>query len=328
MEKLKQREDLLAIGIAGSIAYGDPWPGSDLDIEVVLRGDRPKEIVTTEQEISVDYGYFGESNLKEVPYDTRPIYDPTGLLTRELASRDRQEVIEHEISEAVNESQDLLRRGETALRTDPYSALVFIHLTTWRLNYALTLAAGGNRTIRRAVSRLDGALAKIRRQDLLADYGTLLGFPTTLERAGELLTELQQGYREVWGYFKGKPLGPVYMLLQPDSEAWFHNRIRPVYEYDRRDLVWLVYEEFPFVLYYFFRLAGHERTPINVFEEAGKFEGPPSLWSGRYRRVLGFFPAEKISLLIETGNRLLDEVKDLSAARLWAKHEVAKTQGH
>jgi len=58
----------------------DIWPGSDLNRSCV-RGDRPKEIFfsTTEQEVSVDYGYFGEKQLSEIPYDTRPVHDPSGF---------------------------------------------------------------------------------------------------------------------------------------------------------------------------------------------------------------------------------------------------------
>ena len=70
--KLKARNDVIALGICGSVAQDDIWPGSDLDIEVVVKGDRPKEIITTEQEVSVDYGIFGENQLNEIPYDTRP----------------------------------------------------------------------------------------------------------------------------------------------------------------------------------------------------------------------------------------------------------------
>jgi len=56
--KLKARSDVIALGLCGSVAQNDIWPGSDLDIEVVVRGDRPKEIFTTEQEVSVDYGFL------------------------------------------------------------------------------------------------------------------------------------------------------------------------------------------------------------------------------------------------------------------------------
>ncbi|UCE96584.1 MAG: nucleotidyltransferase domain-containing protein, partial [Candidatus Bathyarchaeota archaeon] len=61
MEKLKRRRDVLAIGLAGSVSRGDFWHGADLDIEVILKGDTPKKVVCTEQEISVDFGYFSES---------------------------------------------------------------------------------------------------------------------------------------------------------------------------------------------------------------------------------------------------------------------------
>ncbi len=87
VSKLKARNDVVAVGVCGSLAYDDIWPGSDLDIEVVVKGDKPKELITTEQEVSVDYGYFGENQLSGIPCDTRPVHDPSGILTRELGSR-------------------------------------------------------------------------------------------------------------------------------------------------------------------------------------------------------------------------------------------------
>lgn len=317
--KLRAREDVLALGIAGSFAYGDTWQGSDLDIEVIVKGDKPKEIVTTEQEVSVDYGYFGETHLNEIPFETRPVYDPTKILTKELASRDNNTEIERAIQGDLDRSQELISRSKAALGKDPYSALSLLQFGTTFLPHAFTLAAGDNRTLRRAVSRLERSCNKVQRPDFLESYGTTLGFPKTLVRAEELLAELEQGYREVWPYFKGKPLGPRYMQLQPDSEAWFRNRIRPVYENDKRDLVWLVLTEFPFVSYFLFRLAGYERTPVDVFSEAAKFETVPALWRDRYRRVLGQFEPEQVPGLIVTGEKLLAEVRELSTSKLWTK---------
>jgi len=72
VEKLKKRDDVLAIGLAGSVSRGDFWHGADLDIEVILKGDKPKNVVNTEQEISVDFGYFGESQIEDVPHEHAP----------------------------------------------------------------------------------------------------------------------------------------------------------------------------------------------------------------------------------------------------------------
>lgn len=319
--RLRAREDVLALGIAGSFAYGDTWQGSDLDIEVVVKGDKPKEIVTTEQEVSVDYGYFGETHLNEIPFETRPVYDPIGILSKELTSRDMNTEIERAIQGDLDRSEELISRSKAALGKDPYSALALLQFGTNFLPHAFTLSVGDNRTLRRAVSRLERSCNKVQRRDFLESYGAILGFPKTLARAEELLTELEQGYREVWAYFKGKPLGPRYMQLQPDSEAWFRNRIRPVYENDKHDLVWLVFAEFPFVLYFLFRLAGYERTPVDVFSEAAKFEAAPALWRDRYRQVLGQFEPEQVPELINTGEKLLAEVRELSTAKLWTQQK-------
>ena len=317
--KLKARSDVIALGLCGSVAQNDIWPGSDLDIEVVVRGDRPKEIFTTEQEVSVDYGYFGEKQLSEIPYDTRPVHDPSGILTRELESRVRDEVVRKALDVILDRSQKVLGWAQNALAEDPYSALAWITSASQWLAEIFTLSAGLNWTHRRVVSRLEKATTKLRRDDVLEKYGRLLGFPRTLEKAGELLSELQMGYREVWGYFKGKN-GPVYMVQQPDSEAWFKNRIVPLYEYDKRDLVNLVYSEFRFILAFIFSVAGYERTPDVVFRDTANFEGQPAQWAGRYRKILHYFSTDEIPGLLALAKDLLEEGRALAMDEPWRRN--------
>jgi predicted nucleotidyltransferase len=314
--KLKARSDVLALGLCGSVAQNDIWPGSDLDIEVVVKGDKPKEIFTTEQEVSVDYGYFGENQLSEIPYDTRPVHDPSGILTRELESRVRNEVVKKSLDGVLDRSQKVLGWAEIALAEDPYSALAWVTSASQWLAEIFTLSAGLNWTHRRVVSRLERATTKLHRDDILQDYGKLMGFPRTLERAGELLSELQLGYREIWTYFKGKN-GPVYMVQQPDSEAWFKNRIVPLYEYDRRDLVNLVYSEFRFILAFIFSVTGYERTPDVVFRDTARFEGPPAEWTDRYRRILRHFSVDEVPGLLVSAKDLLEEGRALALDEPW-----------
>jgi len=317
VSKLKARNDVLAVGVCGSLAYDDIWPGSDLDIEVVVKGDKPKEIITTEQEVSVDYGYFGENQLSEIPYETRPVHDPSGILTRELGSRVRDEVVQQALDALLVRTQSCLVWAENALSQDPYSALAWVTTVSQSLAEIFTLSAGVNLTHRRVVSRLEKATAKLHRSDLLQGFGGLLGFPRTLTKAEELLSELQLGYREIWNHFKGKPKGPVYMVQQSDSEAWFKNRIVPLYNYDRRDLVNLVYAEFRFILAFVFIIAGYERTPDVVFRDATRFYGPPSLWVERYKNILRQFSTDEIPGLLESGKDLLHEGRALAEDKPW-----------
>ena len=316
--KLKARSDVIALGVCGSCAQDDIWPGSDLDIEVVVKGDKPKEIFTTEQEVSVDYGYFGEKQLNEIPYDTRPVYDPSGILTRELESRVRNEVVRKALDAILDRSQKVLGWAQIALAEDPYSALAWVTSASQWLAEIFTLSAGLNWTHRRVVSRLEKATTRLHRDDILQDYGNLMGFPRTLERAGELLSDLQLGYREVWSYFKGKN-GPVYMVQQPDSEAWFKNRIVPLYEYDKRDLVNLVYSEFRFILAFIFSVAGYERTPDVVFRGTARFEGAPAQWADRYRRILHYFSTDEIPGLLALAKDLLEEGRALAVDEPWTQ---------
>ena len=131
---------------------------------------------------------------------------------------------------------------------------------------------------------------------------------------------MQLGYREIWNYLKGKPNGPVYMIQQPDSEAWFKNRIVPLYDYDKRDLVNLVYSEFRFILAFIFSVAGYERTPDVVFRDTARFDGPPAQWVNRYGRILHYFSTADIPDLLVLAKDLLEEVRALAVDEPWTQN--------
>ncbi len=302
----------MAIGLCGSIAYGDVWPGADLDIEVVVQGDREKEVKTTEQgRISVDYGYFGTNNLKQIPYETSPIYDPEGTLTRELSSRVEAEVIGEGLRSSLTRAQDYLSRAERVMENNSLSAIGWVTCSSWPLAETFTLLGRQMRTHRRLVSRLEKATMKLQRPDIFQNYSTLLGLPQTVGESKVLLESLRVGYREVWSYFKDKPDGPMYMVQQPDSESWFKNRILPLYEYDKRDLVSLVYSEFIFIFSFIFRSMGIPRVPDFFVEESQRFEGGPLKWSERYQTVLSCFPAGKIAGALRHGKGLCTDAQKM-----------------
>lgn len=321
VERLKANADVLAFGIAGSFAYEDTWSHSDIDLEVILKGDREFNVLNTEQgKISVDFGLFGGNDLKRIPYETRPIYDPNGLMTKELSSRDLNDELSRAIQEGLAECGDLLKRAEEALSVDPKSTAVFLHLFAWGMSTVLTVAAGDNRTVKRTCSRLERAMRKRGREDFLRRCEQLYGFPKTLEHVQELLSHLQEGYREIWGFFKGKKVGPRYMIQQPDSEAWFHNRIEPVYWNDPRDLVWIVYIEFPFVTSFLFRnLTSLENLPPDMFRQSETFQEAPAKWINRHLKCLELLDVKSSESMLSAASALMDDARQFVGRRLYVR---------
>ncbi len=311
MEKLKKRDDVLAIGLAGSISRGDFWHGADLDIEVVLRGDKPKKVVCTEQEISVDFGYFSESQIEDLPHDTRPVYDPTHILTETLRKRTKKELWRKMIQNNSDSLEGSLQKAKSVLRSDPYSALCHIQRGSARLGSNLILATGTAPSIRRTISKLELAMRKIGRPDLYNDYVSLYGMPETLERTDFLYEQLKHGYRDVWSYMHEKAAGPAYMIQQPDSEPWFRNRIRPIFEHDKRDLLWIVFGEYPFVLQFIFKAIGTDDIPEHVFKPFMNMSTPATRWVNRYRQILNLVPKVKVPNLLSTAEKLSAEAKKL-----------------
>jgi predicted nucleotidyltransferase len=313
LEKLKKNNDVLAVGLAGSVARNDLWHGADLDIEVVLKGDKPENLVNSEQEISVDYGYVGEFQIEDLPPDTRPVYDPTLLLTKTLRKRTKKQLWKKMIKKNADSVGSSLRKAKSILQNDPYSALC--HIQRGALGSNLILATGRAPSVRRMISKLEVALSRIGRSDLFGKYVSLYGMPEILEKAGFLYEQLEQGYREVWSYMNEKAVGPAYMVQQPTSGPWFKNRIQPIYEHDKRDLVWIVLIEYSFILRFIFKTIGIEELPENVFKPFENLGGPPTQWVNRYRRILDLIPEKRISGLFSAAEELNAGVKRLASKK-------------
>jgi hypothetical protein len=209
-----------------------------------------------------------------------------------------------------------LQKARSALRSDPYSALCHIQNGCAGLGSNLVLATGTAPSIRRTVSKLEAAMSKIRRPDLFDEYVSLYGMPETLEKADFLCEQLKQGYREVWPYMNKKAVGPAYMVQQPSSESWFRNRIQPIFEHDKRDLVWIVLIEYPFILRFIFNTIGIDDFPERVFKPFTNLSGPPTCWINRYRRILNLIPKSTVPDLLSTAEKLDAEVKKLAGKYL------------
>jgi predicted nucleotidyltransferase len=315
VEKLKRQDEVVAIGLAGSVARGDFWRGADLDIEVILKGDRPKNVVCTEQEISVDYGYFGEAYIQNLPHDTLPIYDPVQILTKALQARTKRQLWKKMLLRSLASATKYSEKAQSSLRTDLYSALCLAHVAATELGSGLILATGMAPSVRRTISKLEQAMKKIGREDLFREYVSLYGMPSTVHRADFFLSQLREGYREIWPYFRGRTIGPKYMIQQPDSENWFRNRIEPIYENDKRDLVWIVFVEYHFVLEYILRTIGREDFPDNVFTELKDITRPPALWINRYRDILKLIPETDVPNLVTKVQKLLNELQTIASTR-------------
>jgi hypothetical protein len=315
VEKLKKRDDVLAIGLAGSVSRADFWRGADLDIEVVLKGSQPKKVICTEQEISVDFGCFNESQIDDLPHDTRPIYDPTQVLTRTLRKRTKKQLWQKMIQKNIDSTESSLQKARSALPSDPYSALCHIQNGCAELGSNLILATGRAPSVRRTISKLEAAMGKIGRPDLLDKYVSLYAMPETLKKTDFLCEQLKQGYREVWAYMHEKAVGPAYMVQQPNSGPWFRNRIQPIYEHDRRDLVWIVFIEYPFILRFIFKTLGIDDFPEHVFEPFENLSCLPIRWVNRYRRILSLVPEYRVVALLSTAEELSAEVKRLASKK-------------
>jgi len=312
VKKLKQRKDVVAIGLAGSVARRDIWLGSDLDIEVIVKGNQPKRVVCTEQEISVDYGYFSESQVNDVPHDTVPFYDPTGILTKTIRERNLKQLWNKMIQRNIESVERNMAKAKRVSANQPYSTLCLIHRAGMGLGSGFILATEMAPSIRRTTSKLEEAMAKIGRPDIFNKYLSLYGMPQTVSMAEFFYKQLEKGYKEIWRYFKDKSAGPIYMLQQPSSEPFFKNRIAPLYSYDKRDLVWIVYNEYHFVLQYIFRTVGKEDFPAEVFKELEGLSGPAALWADRYRNILKLIPNAEVPHLLKTAQELHSELKVLA----------------
>lgn len=314
LEILKKREDVLAIGLIGSVARGDTWVGSDLDLEIILRGDQPTEVILAEKEVSVDYVYLSEKHTEELYPDTVPLYDPEGIMRKAMEELDQMRVM-NEVRKRVRFSTEsaakCLEKAVSVLESDPYSALCFIHLTGMYSGSSIVLAVTGMSSGRRPVTKLEIVLEKIKRLDLFDSYLSLYGIPDTLSKADSLLKELRDGLKEIWEYFREKQVGPPYILQQPDAEPYFRNRIKSIYLYDKRDFIRIAYAMFPYIMLELFKSAGKDDLPSRIFYESKSFKGSAASWTDRYHRAIEFIPKTRIPLLVSSASIFHGEIQAL-----------------
>ncbi len=102
------------------------------------------------------------------------------------------------------------------------------------------------------------------------------------------------------------------MLQQPSSEPFFKNRIAPLYSYDKRDLVWIIYNECHFVLQYIFLTIGKKDFPTEVFKELEGLRGSAALWANRHHNLLELIPNTEVPHLLRTAQELYNELKVLA----------------
>lgn len=301
------------LGLTGSVARGDTWIGSDLDIEIILKGDQPTKVILTEQEVSVDYVYISVKSIRDLYPDTVPICDPKGVMRKAIEEMDEKQILKTIREEAwhdIESARKPLEKANSVLEGDPYSALCFTHLAGMYLGLSIMLAVTRRLPGRRPVSKLEMAMKRVKRPDLFKTYLSLYGMPYTVRKAELLLRELEEGLGEIWGYFRGKKVGPPYMIQQHEPEPYFKNRIRPIYEYDKRDFVRIVYTFSVYILLELFKSLGEEDLPNRIFYEAQRFTGPSASWTRRYRKILKLIPETQIPSLVTSANRLYREIKD------------------
>lgn len=314
LESLKSRKDVLAVGLIGSVARGDTWAGSDLDLEIILKGERPTKVVLTEQDVSVDYVFISEKHTEELYPDTVPIYDPKGIMSRALEGLDRNRIrdkLEKSIEFCTKLASSCLEKALSAVDFDLYSALCFVHLTGMYSGSGIVLASTGISPGRRPVSKLERVLRGLGKTDLFNSYLSLYGIPDTLGKADLLCRELREGFQEIWAYFRERSVGPPYILQQPSAEPYFRNRIEPIYEYDRRDFVRIAYAMFPCIMLELFRIAGEREIPSRIFCESRRFTGSAASWAKRYRKALELIPKTRIPLLAISAERFHREIQAL-----------------
>jgi predicted nucleotidyltransferase len=156
IEPLIATKNVMAVGLAGSLARGDYWDGSDLDLDVIIKGELPYTVLLKFKEIEIDIAYFNESQYDNLPYDLVPIYDPKNIINDILMNREQKVMKSNIINESIIQSQGYLVKAKTFLDNyQIYSYISNIHLAAEEIATAFILLNGEDPTLRRTISRLE-----------------------------------------------------------------------------------------------------------------------------------------------------------------------------
>jgi predicted nucleotidyltransferase len=263
----------MAIGLAGSLARGDYWDGSDLDLNVIIKGELTYAVLLKFKEIEIDIAYFNESQYDNLPYDLVPIYDPRNIINDILMNRD-QEVMKY---------------------------ISNIHLAAEEIATAFILLNGEDPTLRRTISRLEKALSKEKENSLYKKYLSLYDMTNNLNRTKFFYNTLNNAYGEIWSILLEKGIGSIRISPESTFQNFIRCRFKPVYNNDERDFIWLTFHEFTFILKYFFKFEELDKTSEDL-------DKSKLVWINCYKNILDTIPIENIPELYETSNQLMKEL--------------------
>jgi len=315
IEPLVADEHVLAIGLAGSLARGDVWDGSDIDLDVIVQGEQPCIALLKFKEVEIDFVYFNESQCEWLPYDVVPIYDPHHVIEEVLESRNQKSLRLKMINNSMEQSRRDLVKAKTFLDGNrTYSCLSYVHLAAEEIASAFTLLMGEAPTTRRTISRLELAISKKEDRSFLEEYLTLYNMGDNLGRTNFFYNELKTAYEKIWNHLIEKGIGTVRISHESTFQSFFRNRIEPIYHHDKRDFIWFTFHEFPFILQYSFKLEdpldGHAFHEVNL-EKTLAFH-----WINSYRAILETIPFEKAPTIYQNAEHLLEELRNIQKRQL------------
>lgn len=134
-DKYKARCDVIGIGVLGSLARGDPWQCSDIDLVVLLRrAEKDFFLEFDDQEgTAVDVMCITAKYAKAQPYISslfgcKVVYDPTNLLSEEVKKTNNIHFSDEEISRRnrvhKNQAEQFLEKANYSLEERDFPSAI------------------------------------------------------------------------------------------------------------------------------------------------------------------------------------------------------------
>jgi len=330
--RLTKQPGVMAVGITGSLARGDVWERSDLDMVAVL--DQEEDIFyidfNDKPSVPIDIAFVSKALLKyqyhPFLYGCKVVYDPTGILSEAVRKANEMFYCDAEVQRRLREytsnADKNLERAMEALRKNnvPSSVLhsrkSLSDISSILMDKARCLTSHHHR-----VGKCKEAFKKLGLNELYGEFLSAIRLDSIGEKeAQRYILLLKQLYDISYPFFyrlreEGRQprIGWIFRL---SKENIVENRILPIYKTGHyRDFVSTVIEEYGDIAQAIFDVnEKNMEDVITIFKELDSFFSKPESFTQLYISALGAqeVTKEEAKAIISRASKSVERIKKLT----------------
>ena len=328
VERLIGQPGVMAVGITGSLARGDVWERSDLDLVAVL--DQEEDVFYVDfndkPSVPIDIAFVSKALLRHqyhpFLYSCKVVYDPTGVLSE--ATRTANEMfysdaeVQRRLREYKSSAEKNLKRATEALRKyDVPSSVLHSRKSIFDISSILMEKSRCLTSHHHRVGKCKEAFKKLGLKELYREFLSAIRLDSIGEKEAQrhipLLRKLYDISYPFFYQLRDKGRQPqIGFIFRLSKENVVDNRILPIYTTGHyRDFVNTVIEEYGDIAQAIFDVnAKNMDDAITVFRELDSFFLKPERFTQLYINALdaGDITKQEAKAIIRSASKFAERL--------------------